>query len=57
MMEWRDSELDVDQLRVLALDDVIEGDVADSAISVDPWGNEWDSGAEFSDMDFRMVDE
>ena len=57
MTEWRDSELDVEQLRVLAADDMIAGDADSQTISVDGWGNEWDSSAEFSDMDFRMVDE
>ncbi|MFQ5469537.1 MAG: hypothetical protein ACE5EH_04430 [Gammaproteobacteria bacterium] len=26
-------------------------------ITVDQWGNEWDSTGDFSDMDFRLVDE
>lgn len=58
MMNWQDSELDAEQLRVLALDEeVSDNDLASQAISVDRWGNEWDSGADFSDIDFRMVDE
>ena len=26
-------------------------------ITVDQWGNEWDATGDFSDMDFRLVDE
>ena len=29
----------------------------DNIIRVDEWGNEWDGSGDFSDMDFRLVDE
>ena len=29
----------------------------DNVIRVDEWGNEWDGSGDFSDMDFRLVDE
>lgn len=29
----------------------------DSVIRVDEWGNEWDGTGDFSDMDFRLVDD
>ena len=28
-----------------------------NSIATDRWGNEWDARGEFSDMDFRLVDE
>jgi len=58
----RDQELNDEQLRLLeATHDfapgvgVQEGLLA--SITIDHWGNEWDGGSEFSDMDFRLIDE
>jgi len=28
-----------------------------STIATDKWGNEWDATGEFTDMDFRLVDD
>ena len=28
-----------------------------SSIATDKWGNEWDATGEFTDMDFRLVDD
>jgi hypothetical protein len=28
-----------------------------SGIATDKWGNEWDATGEFTDMDFRLVDD
>ena len=62
MSTYRDQELNEEQLRLLeATHDfspgvgVKEGLMA--SIAVDHWGNEWDGGSEFSDMDFRVIDD
>lgn len=54
---WDNFNNDDDDVQVLetGLDNVDDG--FDSAIRVDEWGNEWDGSGDFSDMDFRLVDE
>lgn len=34
-----------------------EDELAEDFISADKWGNEWDSSGDFSDIDFRLVDD
>lgn len=55
---WDNSNNDDDddvQVMDSGMDKMDEG--FDSVIRVDEWGNEWDGSGDFSDMDFRLVDE
>ena len=62
MSDYKDQELNEEQLKLLdATQDFSlnvgydEGLMA--SIAVDRWGNEWDGGDNFADMDFRTVDD
>ncbi len=54
---WDNFNNEEDDVQVLdsGLDKADDG--FDNVIRVDEWGNEWDGSGDFSDMDFRLVDE
>lgn len=61
MRGYQDQELNEEQLKLLGATQDFSLGLGDeggmAVIAVDHWGNEWDGGAEFSDMDFRTVDD
>jgi hypothetical protein len=54
---WDNFDNDDDDVQVMDAGVDKSDEDFDNVIRVDEWGNEWDGSGEFSDMDFRLVDD